>query len=64
VGAKYCNLLHITILVSRILKWPLHFWKICALLGKTMGIQEHCGIKHLLIHVLSSALVMGDSKLM
>lgn len=31
------------------------FRKICASLGKSLGIQVRCGIKHLLTHVLSSA---------
>ena len=29
-GSSVCNVLHVTLVASRILSWLLDFWKICA----------------------------------
>jgi hypothetical protein len=55
-GSSVCDLLHVTLLVPKILRHLLDFWKICALLVKRNSIIETLNQDRYKISYTSSAL--------
>jgi hypothetical protein len=55
-GSSVVTVLHVTLLARRILRWLLHFWKICALLIFFLG----GGVLNLIMKNFSRRLLTGN----
>jgi hypothetical protein len=57
-GPSFCNMLHVTLLVPRILRWLLDFWTVCTLVSKSPvnSCSVSAGNLYILIVVLCNQL--------